>query len=262
MIKISIASIGDCCVDVYPKEKKYYLGGTAFNRAVWLAQNGARVSLVSAIGTDDWGKKYLAECRRLNINTDYLATKTGSTSHVDITLNQHQQPQFSAWYLGVLKNFTPESLPQNQDAIILTYLKPIKQLTGLKLTAPFTAIDFCGGSIYSPSLTAIKPLLPKINLAIRSSSQAEMPHLKKLAARFNKMILATLGKDGSILFSGNQEFCQPAMAAKTQDTTGAGDVYISSFVVNYLTSKNIPLAMEMAAAAATQAITSPRYLAA
>ena len=62
---LKIASIGDVCVDVYPKEKKYFLGGTAFNRAQWLAQNGVKVNLVSAVGTDDWGKQYLSACKKI-----------------------------------------------------------------------------------------------------------------------------------------------------------------------------------------------------
>ena len=249
---LKIISIGDCCVDVYPKAKKYYLGGTAFNRAVWLAQNGVQTSLVSAIGTDDRGKKYLNECRRLNINTDYLAVIPGLTSHVKITLNQNHQPRFSAWNLGVLKNFLPQKLPDKQDAIIITYLKPVKQLTGLKLTARFTAIDFCGGSIYSPTLKIIEKYLPKIDLAVRSATAAELPQLKQLAKLSGKMILATLGKNGSILFEGDQEFYQPAIAAETQDTTGAGDVFITAFVLTR--------SLKLAAAAAAKAITSPRYL--
>ena len=249
---LKIASIGDCCVDVYPKEKKYYLGGTAFNRAVWLTQNGAQVSLVSAVGSDDWGKKYLAACTKLKINTDYLSKLPGSTSHVNITLNQQKQPRFSAWNLGVLKNFTPESLPQNQDAMIITYLKPIKELSDLKPVASFTAVDFCGGSIYSPALKIIEKYLSKIDLAIRSATAAELPPLKQLAKLSGKMVLATLGKNGSILFKGDQEFHQPAMVAKTQDTTGAGDAFISAFVLTR--------SLKLATRAATKAITSPRYL--
>jgi len=251
---LKITSIGDCCVDVYPKAKKYYLGGTAFNRAVWLSKNGAQTSLVSAVGTDNWGSQYLTACRKLKINTDYLSVLPDQTSHVNITLNQHQQPQFSAWDLGVLKNFTPKTLPQNQDAIIITYLKPIKQLTGLNPAARFTAIDFCGGSIYSPSLKIIEKYLPKIDLAVRSATAAELPQLKRLAKLSGKMVLTTLGKDGSILFSGNQEFRQPAIAVKTQDTTGAGDTFISAFVLTR--------SLKLATKAATKAITSPRYLAA
>jgi len=69
-----------------------------------------------------------------------------------------------------------------------------------------------------------------------------------------KIVLTTLGKDGSILFSGNQEFRQPAIAVKTQDTTGAGDTFISAFVLTR--------SLKLATKAATKAITSPRYLAA
>ena len=256
---LKIASIGDVCVDVYPQEKQYFLGGTAFNRAVYLAQNGIKVSLISAIGTDNWGKQYLSTCKRLKINTDYLAVIPGTTSHVDIRLDQNHQPQFSAWNLGVLKNYKPKALPEKQDAVIATYLKPIKPLVVFP-SGPFRAADFCGGSIYSPQLSIIKQWLPHLDLAVRSADQAEIPHLKQLAKSSNKMILATLGKNGSILFSGQKEYRQAATSIKTADATGAGDAYITAFVIKYLQIKNIPAAMSQAAQAATTAITSPRNL--
>lgn len=246
---LKIASIGDCCVDVYPKERKYFLGGTAFNRAKWLAQNGVKTSLVSAVGTDDWGQQYLTACKKLKINTDYLTILPGKTSHVDIILNQHQQPRFSAWNLGVLKNFTPKSLPQDQDAVIATCLTPIKTMV-LFPNQTFKVVDFAGGSIYSPTLKTIAKYLPKIDLAVRSADQTELPHLKQLAKEFNKLILATLGKDGSILFAGQNEFRQPAIKTKTSDTTSAGDVFISAFVLTR--------SLKLATKAAARAITSPR----
>lgn len=256
---LKITSIGDVCIDVYPKEQRFFLGGTAFNRAVCARKLGAKTSLISAVGTDDWGKKYLDACKKLKINTDYLAVIPGTTSHVNIILNRQDQPQFSAWQLGVLKNYQPKTFPEKQDAVIATYLTPIKPLVALP-SGTFRAVDFCGGSIYSPQLSIIKQWLPHIDLAVRSADQAEIPHLKQLAKSSNKIVLATLGKNGSVLFNGSQEFHQPATSAKTTDTTGAGDAYIAAFVIKYLRSRDIPASMEQAARAAAQTITAPRNL--
>lgn len=237
---LKIASIGDVCVDVYPKERKYFLGGTAFNRAKWLAQNGATVSLVSAVGTDDWGKKYLIACKKLKINTDYLKILPGQTSHVEIALDKNQSPHFSAWQLGVLKNFYPKNWPKNQKALITTGLKPIKQLLTLP-AAPFTVADFDGNSPYAFSQRQIQPYAARFNLIV-SSKKLTLDH---------PMVLLTLGSGGSRLITPQKTYFEPAVKIKTVDTTGAGDVFISAFVLTR--------SLKLATKAAAQAITLPRY---
>ncbi|MBU2051596.1 carbohydrate kinase family protein [Patescibacteria group bacterium] len=246
---LKIASIGDVCVDIYPKEKQYFLGGTAFNRAVQLAKTGIRVSLVSAVGTDDWGKKYLAVCKRLRINTDYLSVIPGQTSHVNITLNRQKKPQFSAWQLGVLKNFVPKTWPQGQDCLITTGLTPIKQLLKLPAAA-FRVADFDGDTPYTFKNVDIQKYAPNFDL-IASSVCLKINH---------PMVLLTAGNQGSRLVTPHKEYFVPAVKIKTSNTTGAGDVYIATFVLNYLKTKNIPLSMKQATKAAADAITSPRNL--
>lgn len=246
---MKITSIGDVCVDVYTKENQFFLGGTAFNRARWLAQNGARVSLVSAIGTDDWGKQYLAACKKLGININYLTVLPGKTSHIEITLDQNQSPEFSEWDLGVLKNFYPQKWPENQDALITTGLKPIKQLLDWP-AGSFRVADFDGQTPYTFSEADINKFAPRFDLVISST-------VRKIS---HPMVLLTMGAGGSRLITPSKQYFAPAQKIKTQDTTGAGDVYISSFVINYLTTKNIPLAMRRANRDAAQAITLPKSL--
>jgi len=244
---LKIASIGDVCVDVYPEQNKFFLGGTAFNRAVWLAQNGAAVSLVSAVGTDEWGQKYLESCKKLNINTDFLSVLPGKTSQVKITLDQNQSPQFSAWETGVLSNFRPAIWPQNQNALITTGLKPIKPLLTVPL-APFSAADFDGNTPYSFNNAAIGKLAKPFNLIITS----------RPLAISHPMILTTLGAYGSRLTMPGKTHYAPIKKTEIGDTTGAGDAYIAAFILNYLKFRKIPLAMKLATKAAAKTIASPR----
>src|SRR3989344_884053 len=232
---VKIASIGDCVVDVYPQQKKHFLGGTAFNRAVWLAQNDVRVSLVSAVGNDTWGKKYLDICRKLKIN---------------ITCDRQKRARFSAWKLEGLKNFRPGGFPQSQDALITTGFKPIKQLMTLP-ASPFTAIDFDGHTPYTFSNAAVDKFASAFDLVITS---------RLLTIKHHPLVLTTLGSQGSRVVYQGRQFFSPAPPVKTQDTTGAGDVYIASFVLHYLKTKNIPLSMKRATSQAAEFISQPRSL--
>lgn len=236
---VKIASIGDVCVDVYPQTNKFILGGTAFNRAKWLARNGVNVSLVSAVGTDDWGKKYLNECRRLNINTDYLSILPGSTSHVEIALDKSQSPHFSAWQLGALKNFYPKIWPKNQDALITTGLKPINQLLDLPPTN-FSVADFDGDSPYTFNQRQIQQYAARFDLIV-SSKKITLDH---------PMVLITSGSGGSRLITPEKTYFMPAKKIAAQNTTGAGDVFISAYVLTR--------SLKLATAAAAKAITLQR----
>ncbi|AKM78837.1 MAG: hypothetical protein UX85_C0004G0152 [Candidatus Beckwithbacteria bacterium GW2011_GWB1_47_15] len=247
---VKIASIGDCVVDVYPQQKKHFLGGTAFNRAVWLAQNDVRVSLVSAVGNDTWGKKYLDICRKLKINITWLSVIPGPTSHINITLDRQKRARFSAWKLEGLKNFRPGGFPQSQDALITTGFKPIKQLMTLP-ASPFTAIDFDGHTPYTFSNAAVDKFASAFDLVITS---------RHLTIKHHPLVLTTLGSQGSRVVYQGRQFFSPAPPVKTQDTTGAGDVYIASFVLHYLKTKNIPLSMKRATSQAAEFISQPRSL--
>ncbi len=46
---ISFASIGDCCIDIYPTSHKIFPGGTALNAAIHSKIAGANTSIFSAI---------------------------------------------------------------------------------------------------------------------------------------------------------------------------------------------------------------------
>jgi fructoselysine 6-kinase len=78
--KISLATIGDCCIDIYPEQNKSFLGGTAFNVAYHAQNAGALASIISVVGNDFYGSLFIKTAQECNINTDYLVMKKGKTS--------------------------------------------------------------------------------------------------------------------------------------------------------------------------------------
>ena len=53
-----IAFLGDLTADVYVHQQKVKLGGAALNCAIWAKRAGAEVSILSAIGSDQIGKRF------------------------------------------------------------------------------------------------------------------------------------------------------------------------------------------------------------
>jgi len=259
---IKFASIGDCCVDVYPQFNQALLGGSAFNVALAARKLKVKTSLISAVGTDDWGKKYLST----HIDSQFISSLPGKTSHVEIKLDKHKSPVFSQWQLGALKNFqlnpSHQDFLSTQTAVTCTAIKPLEKILNqfcqMDLPGVFKSADFDGNTPYSFSVPDIPQYLSSLDLAaksINSSDTKSLNFLKNLAIKHNKMILVTLGSHGSQIFTKEKTYFQPSIKTKPTDTTGAGDAYLATFIIHYLQTKNIPASMISATQAAAQKIT-------
>ena len=262
---ISLTAIGDTCLDIYPQKGQTFLGGAAFNLSLHAQKAGAQASLISAVGTDSWGQKYLSRLKANHINSSQLTIIKGKTSHLNITLNKNNQPTFSAWKLGVLKNF--KLSPQHkkflltQDAAIAVLFKPISLLfnsfVNLKLPTTLKVGDFSGSSDYDQPASIINSFSKNLDLIVKTLDQKDrksLAFLKNLAKTQNKLVLVLLGDKGSQVFTKNHQFHQPIIKTTTKDTTGAGDAYLATFVVEYLKTKNIPQSMLKATKATSRVI--------
>ncbi|MEK7513933.1 MAG: carbohydrate kinase family protein, partial [Patescibacteria group bacterium] len=215
-----------------------------------------KASLISAVGTDDWGKKY--------ISIFPVSSLSGKTSHVEITLDKHRSPSFSKWHLGALKKFslnsTHKKFLSTQTAAHCVAIKPLKSILDkfcqMKLPGVFKSADFDGTTPYSFSIKEILPYLSGLDLIAKSvEDNHSLSYLKKLAQEKNKIILATYGAQGSWVFNSSKTFFQPAIKTQAADTTGAGDAYLATFIISYLQTKNIQKAMLLSTQAATKTIT-------
>ena len=78
----------------------------------------------------------------------------------------------------------------------------------------------------------------------------------ELLGRFpNAAVVLTLGQDGSVYADRNGKFCQPIYPVQTVDTTAAGDTFTGYFIAGILKGKAVREAMDMAARAASIAVT-------
>lgn len=67
--KMSLTSIGACCIDIYPDQNKVFLGGTAFNVAYHAQKAGARSSITSVVGNDIYGQWFIKVAEENDIKT-------------------------------------------------------------------------------------------------------------------------------------------------------------------------------------------------
>ena len=127
---VKFASIGDCCIDVFPDNIR--LGGTAYNTAIHASQAGAQTSIFSAIGTDSYGKQFLESCNNAGVKTDHLNVLDSQTSQITIKLDATSKPQYGEWQLGVLDMYRLSEANKEYlntcDIVRMTLFQPLTDL--------------------------------------------------------------------------------------------------------------------------------------
>ena len=92
MIEPLVFGIGEIVWDCLPEGRK--LGGAPVNFAYYAGRLGARSYPISAVGSDSLGSETLAYCRRVGLDTRYIAVNGLPTSRVLVTLDDSGIPKY------------------------------------------------------------------------------------------------------------------------------------------------------------------------
>ncbi|EKD67207.1 MAG: PfkB protein [uncultured bacterium] len=253
---IRFASIGDCCADIYD-DGTVKLGGTAYNVALAASKAGAHTSIISAIGTDSIGNKFLQSFKKNNIDFTHLTRISGNTDTIKIKL-VNTKPTYSDWKTAAIKTVTSDrTFLRSHDAaraVLFTSTKRLfDEFCSIDLRKTLKIGDFAGTSLDSYPVSIIKQYAKSLDVIIKSVEDSRsLAILQQLS--FHCLVLALLGKRGSIVFTKNKMYKESSLAVQTKNTTGAGDVYQAYFVVTYLQTKDIQKSMKIASQAAAKAI--------
>lgn len=259
---VNIVSIGECCVDIYSKTGKKFLGGTAFNVAVQANRAGANASILSAIGTDSNADLFHKAFKTSEIDISHLKVLEGQTSHIDVNLDSDYKPAFSNWELGVLKKYKLNSADtefiNKHDVAHVVLFKPtfhlFEQFCAMKFLNVLKSGDFAGSSAYSEGIRIIEKYIESIDIVIKSLDKEDLnslEFLKRLSSKYkDKIILSLLGENGSVVFLNGITYKQSTIKSKVIDTNGAGDAYVACFLVNYVKMRSIAKSMLEGAKAA------------
>jgi sugar/nucleoside kinase (ribokinase family) len=253
----SFCSIGDCVVDKYTDHGFATLGGTAFYSALTASSLNAKTSIVSAVGNDNFAKKYQEVLSDKAIDATHLREVDLQTSSITITLDKDGKPNFSEWDLGVLRNLdlTPkdQQFIANHDiarvALFKSFEHVFEQMHQMKLRNTLKVADFSGGSMYSNEKEILERYIEGFDIIAKSITEDELLDLsyyETLAKRREKIIILTAGRKGSVCFTKDLRFDEPVKEITDTNTTGSGDVYLTTFSIVYKKSLNISLAMERA----------------
>ena len=260
---IRVIGVGDNVVDKYMHTKTMYPGGNAFNCSAYASMLGASSSYMGVFGSDEAAQLVQATARELGIDTSHCRVEEGENGYAMITLVDGDRK-----FLGSNKGGVAKEKPIHFEEADLEYLDGFSlictsinshinpELPKLRPLKPYVAYDF---SILETD-EIFDAVCPHIDFAITSCGDASMEEIQRRCERIHqrgcRYVIASRGKNGSVFSDGEHLFTHPAYLVEALDTLGAGDSFLTAFLlsfVEWLEGNHDPSELESAVMAAMDA---------
>lgn len=260
---IRVIGVGDNVVDKYMHTKTMYPGGNAFNFSAYASMLGASSSYMGVFGSDEAAQLVQATARELGIDTSHCRVEEGENGYAMITLVDGDRK-----FLGSNKGGVAKEKPIHFEEADLEYLDGFSlictsinshinpELPKLRPLKPYVAYDF---SILETD-EIFDAVCPHIDFTITSCGDASMEEIQRRCERIHqrgcRYVIASRGKNGSVFSDGDHLFTHPAYLVEALDTLGAGDSFLTAFLlsfVEWLEGNHDPSELESAVMAAMDA---------
>lgn len=267
--KIRVAAIGDNCIDYYDSMNESYPGGNPVNVAVYIKRLGGESSYTGAVGTDEFGEIMVNAIKDKGVDTSHVQILDGKTAvtHVKIVKGDRV---FGEYEEGVLSEFKlrdeditfikkhdlavtgiwgmiENELPQISSEIPVAFDFANKFASSiLEQVIPYVTYAFFSFDEESRNDFDLK--YQELGLERKENRMDELyEFMKAVKKKGPKVVITTLGKDGSVCYDGCSWYRFGIIDCKVVDTMGAGDSFIAGFLYGMLQGMEIQKAMEFGA---------------
>ncbi|WP_031068898.1 ribokinase [Streptomyces sp. NRRL S-118] len=242
-------------------------GGKGANQAVAAARAGAEVSMIGAVGSDDFGARLRAALEGAGVDTDLLRTVEGPSGTAHIVVDDEGD---NAIVVIPGANGTVTSLLPGDDALIATADALLLQLE-LPLSAVVAGAEAARRhgvrTLLTPApaqplppglLAATDLLLPNEHEAASLTGVADPHAAAAELLRHVPEVVITLGAAGSLYAArGAAPVTVPAPQVRAVDTTAAGDTFAGALAVALGEGRPVPDALAWASSAAALSVQRP-----
>ena len=258
---MKLAAVGSNCIDYYGNLDggKAFPGGGPVNMAVYTVRLGGEASYIGPVGSDVYGELMKRAIAGKGVDVSHLTVREGKTAVSQVELVDGERV-FGDYDEGVLADYT---LSKDDLDFICTHDAVVCDLWGkvggqfreLKTRGILTAFD-CATR---PEDEAAQTAMPSTDVLFFSSdegdSEALRAQMQGYAARGPRLVVAMLGKTGSLCFEG-KHFHRFGIVPCDDlvDTMGAGDSYIAGFLFGLIEGLSIEDCMKKGAANAAETL--------
>lgn len=250
-----LVCFGSCCIDYYSNLDggKAFVGGGPLNTAVYAAETGLPVSLISCIGNDPYSDMILQYLQQKQIDLSHLHRAEGKTACTGIRIAGNDS-ELCTYEEGVLKQFRLSeddiAFIKNHDAAVFDLWSrqedflPAIRSDGLLLA--FDAADRPD----DPAAVKAQEYCDLFFFLCEEDSESVVGQMLEILRRGPSLVIALCGARGSICMDKNGiHRYQITPEKEIVDTVGAVDCYIASFLKEWLEGKEVEECMRTASAA-------------
>jgi fructokinase len=243
------------------KIEKIEAGGSVANTMAGIAYLKGKASFIGKINSDEFGKIYKESLEKIKVNFLYSEKNENLSTGASIILITPDSERTMCTYLGISsqlsKNDINEDHIKSHEIIFLEgylwdkgiseemfkYVINLAKKNKIKVAMSLSDI-FC---VKRHRKDFFNLLLNDINILIGNENEInELMQKKNLLdcvdelKKINKLIIITRSVNGSVALLNNEiTNCDSSKVEKILDLTGAGDLFASGFLKEYLDQSNI-----------------------
>lgn len=237
-----IVTVGDNCMDLYKSTGEAYPGGNPVNVAVYLTELGAETAYIGWVGNDRYGEIMIKSIKGKGVDTSRVSIKEGTTpiTYVEMIGNDRRLDDYEE---GVMAEFvlSPEDLHFTESfqlvhSAIWGHADPY--FIHFKEKGLYTSFDFAD-KLDHELITSLTPYVDYPFISYTEDDDYIRKLMKEMKERGPQIVVATLGKNGSLAYDGVQFYKHGIADVEVVDTLGAGDSFIAGFIYGIL--KGLPV---------------------
>lgn len=239
-----------------PLGVKYVAGGSAANTITCTSIFGMPSSFIGKIGDDELGLLFKSDQEQYGVNTMLLKSEHSSGRSMVFVSGGNAERTFAV-YLGAALDLVPEDLKPDYfeghdyfhiEGYLVQNQALIRKAVELAHDAGcIISLDMASYNVVESNNAFLHDIIDRyVDIVFANETEAKaftkLPDPKKSLEEISthcKIAVVKVGKDGSWVRSGDEEYQIPAWPADPVDATGAGDTYAAGFL--YAHSLGMPL---------------------
>ncbi len=243
------------------KIEKIEAGGSVANTMAGIAYLKGNSSFIGKVNSDEFGKIYKKSLEKINVDFPYIDKNENLATGASIIFITPDSERTMCTYLGISSKLSKTDIDENHikdyDIIFLEgylwdkgiseemfkHVINIAKKNSIEVAMSLSDI-FC---VSRHREDFFKLLLNDLNLLIGNEKEInELMSRKNLLdsikeiSKLNKLVIITKSENGSLAVLGNKIInCESVKVEKILDLTGAGDLFASGFLKEYLNQSDI-----------------------
>jgi len=243
--KLEVVGVGDNTVDIFINQGRYYPGGNCVNFSVFAKRLGAQSSYIGILGNDERGRHIYDALEKEDVNIERVRIENCENSFAKVKLVNNDRIFLSSNpKLSQSLKITKKDIEflKNVDLIHTSIFSNINnELKNLSKYNFKISYDF-SNKYYKYDFNE-KDIFPFIDYGFFSfddfSEKEIYKFINEIQNSYNIEIVVTAGENGSYAVNKKNELIHfPAKNITPLDTIGAGDAYISCYLLSRLKGVN------------------------